>query len=235
MNTLAGGGSLLTLPALIFLGLPAGTANGTNRVAILVQSLIASESFRRGGVLRVGTATRLLLPALAGAAAGAALAVRVPDVAMERIIALALLVFLVPVLVKPDVWLHGRRGALQAGTVPAWIYAALFAVGVYGGFLQAGVGFAILAVLVPGGGLDLVRANAVKVYLVSGFTAIALAIFLAGGRIEWAPGLVLAAGNAAGGWIGARLALRRGATFVRGVLVAAVLASAAKLLGLLPG
>lgn len=234
INTLAGGGSLLTLPALIFVGLPAGVANGTNRVAILIQSATASASFRRGGALRLRSATLLLLPSLLGAAAGAAVAVRVPDLLMERIIAVSLLVFLVPVLVKPNVWLHGRAAALSARP-PAWMYPALFAVGVYGGFLQAGVGFLILAVLVLGGGLDLVRANGVKVYLVAGYTLVALAIFLASGQIEWRSGLALAAGNGMGGWLGARMALRRGAGFVRVVLVASVLASAAKLLGLLPG
>jgi len=233
VNTLAGGGSLLTLPALIFVGLPAGVANGTNRVAVLVQSATASAGFRRGGALDLKRATLLLLPSLAGAAVGAALAVRVPDDAMQRVIAVSLLVFLVPVLVKPDVWLHGRPGAFS-GRPPVWMYPALFAVGVYGGFLQAGVGFLILAVLVLGGGLDLVRANGVKVYLVAGYTVLALAIFLASGQVEWRSGIALAAGNGVGGWLGARMALRRGAGFVRAVLVVAVLASAAKLLGLLP-
>jgi uncharacterized membrane protein YfcA len=107
-----------------------------------------------------------------------------------------------------------------------------FFIGVYGGFIQAGVGIFLLAGLVLGVGYDLVRANAVKVGIVLFFTIFSIGVFISKGHVNWLIGLVLAIGNMLGAWFGARVAAEKGAVWVRRLLIAVVTISAAKLLGI---
>lgn len=230
VNTLAGGGSLITLPLLIFSGLPASVANGTNRVAIVLQNVGGLAGFRKHG-LRVGReAWILLIPSMAGAILGARLAINLDEATMRRAIAVLLVAMLVPILrsAKP-----GAKKAPASLSFPWWVWPAYFVVGVYGGFLQAGVGFLYLALLAGAQGLDLVRANLIKVFLILAYSVVALALFAAEGKVAPVQGLVLAAGNMAGGWVGAHMAVRRGERLIRAILIVAVLASAVKLTGLL--
>lgn len=231
INTLAGGGSLITLPALIFLGLPAAVANGTNRVGILLQSLVATRQFARSDLVAWRLGGRLLVSTSLGAALGSWLSVDLDEALFRRIIGVVMLVMLGVVLARPRRWLVGRQGdpprhARWTGPL------AFFGIGIYGGFLQAGVGVFLLAGLVLLEGRDLLRANALKSLLAAGFTVPALVVFLANDLVQWLPGLVLAAGSSLGGWLGARLAVRGGAPFIRWVLIATVSLSASKLLGL---
>lgn len=231
INTLAGGGSLITLPLMLFLGMPAALANGTNRVAILAQNVAATASFRAGGV-RVGRLSLWLLgPAALGTVIGAFVAIDIDERLFRRVLGIVMLLFAVWVLFDK------KSFARDAGQAPdrrpgAWHLLAFFALGIYGGFLQAGIGVLIIAALVGGMGLDLVRANAVKVSVVLGYTAVALAIFWAHRKVDALAGLALAAGHAAGGVLGARLTVKKGSPFVRAVLIAVVVASSVKLLGI---
>lgn len=229
VNTLAGSGSLITLPLLIFLGLPAPLANGTNRVAILLQNVVGVTSFRRQGVLSFGPSLWLAVPAVAGSLVGARIAVELNEAMMRRTIGVLMLVMVVVLLVRPKRWLEGK--AEHVHRRPGWpLIVAFFAIGAYGGFIQAGVGIFLLAGLVLGAGYDLVRANAVKVLIVLLFTAFALAVFVLHGQVVWKVGLVLALGNMTGAWIAARMAVKRGVVFVRWLLVAVVLVSGLALL-----
>lgn len=229
INTVAGGGSIITLPLLIFAGLPPSVANGTNRVAIVLQNVGALAGFKRHGFTVGRSAWRLLIPSVAGALIGVFLALHLDESQMRRVIGLVLVVMLIPLL---------RRNRPQgAGAVDPpvtwWTWPAYFLVGVYGGFLQAGVGFMYLALLVGGQGLDLIRANVLKVFFILVYTVIALAIFALSGKVEVAPGIALAIGTTAGGWLGARLAVRRGEAWIRVILVAAIFVAALKLLGVI--
>ena len=215
LNVLAGGGSFLTLPVLLFLGLPAPLANGTNRVAILLQNAGAAWTFRRQGVLDLGSLAWAALPATAGAAVGAWLALDVGDLAFRRLLAVLMVVLSAVSLWSP------RWAAVERR--PSWAPLAFFAVGVYGGFIQAGVGFLVLAATTAAG-LDLVRGNAVKVLSVLCWTTAALAVFAANGSVDWRLGAALAAGNFVGGLTGARLTVLKGHRWVRVVVtVTAVL------------
>lgn len=229
INTLAGSGSLITLPVLILLGLPANVANGTNRVGVLLQNIVAVETFRRHGTLDAAGSLKLIVPAVLGAILGAALAVNVDAALLKRIIGVLMLVMLVVVLWRPNRWLeahatkHGAR---------LWIQAPVFfAIGAYGGFIQAGVGIFLLAALVLSAGYDLVGANAIKNLAVLVFTIAALAVFVVHGQVRWELGLLLGLGNAGGAWCAARLAIRRGAEFVRWALIVILLIAAIALLG----
>lgn len=225
INVLAGGGSFLTVPLLIFMGLPAGIANGTNRIGILLQNVSAVWSFRRDGLLERADLWRSALPAIPGGILGTWLALIVSDTAFQRILAF--------LMVALSLWsLRSPRPAPAAGSPPPrpWALALGFAaVGVYGGFVQAGVGFLFLT-LTTTAGFDLVRGNAIKVLAIGSLTVLSLAIFTWQGRVDWALGLALGVGNFFGGLWGARLTVLKGHAWVRRVVTAMILLFAVKLL-----
>jgi uncharacterized protein len=228
LNILAGGGSLLTLPLLIFLGLPAAVANGTNRIGVLCQNLVAIGSFRRHGVLPMKLALLCTAPALAGSYLGALWAVEIDERLFQRLLAGIMVGVLVIILLDP-----AKRLRLQEQHFTplrlAVLLGSFFIVGIYGGFVQAGVGFLILPALLVHG-FDLVRANAVKIFVVLLLTVPALAVFIWHEQIDWLLGLVLALGNASGGWLASRVAVTKGHDWLKRVVSAVVVLLALKLL-----
>lgn len=230
INTLAGSGSLITLPLLIFLGLPANVANGTNRVAILLQNVVGVTRFHQQGVLNWKRGLILAAPAIVGAIIGAQIAVNLDEEMMRRTIGALMVIMFFILLIRPKRWLQGRP-ELTDKPVDVMQILIFFAIGVYGGFIQAGVGLFLLAGLVLGAGFDLVKGNAVKVLIILAFTIFALAVFVINGQVNWFVGLILAIGNMLGAWIAAKMAVQKGAGFVRWLLIAVVLVSAAVLLG----
>jgi len=230
INTLAGSGSLITLPLLIFLGLPATVANGTNRVGVLLQTAVATNSFHRQKMLDVRGGLTLAIPAIIGSLVGAQIAVNLNEEMMRIAIGVLMVIMLIVILVRPKRWLEGRPEALteRPGLKQIVIF---FGIGIYGGFIQAGVGVFLLAGLVLSVGYDLVRANAVKTLIIFCFTIAALAIFVMNDQVDWGVGIILAVGNAFGGWVAAQMAVKRGAQFVRWLLIAVVIISALNFLG----
>jgi uncharacterized protein len=228
INTLAGSGSLITLPVLILLGLPANVANGTNRVGILIQNVVSVATFRNHAMLDLGGDWKLVVATIAGSIAGAELAVDLDEAVLRRTIGVLMLVMLGIVVLRPRRWLSDHADGTPARP---WIQLPLFfAIGVYGGFIQAGVGIFLIAGLVLGAGYGLVRANAVKNLIVLVFTVAALAVFVVNDQVHWGLGLLLAVGNAAGAFVAARLAVARGAPFVRYALITILLMSSVALL-----
>jgi hypothetical protein len=228
LNVLAGGGSLLTLPLLIFMGLPSAVANGTNRIAILCQNVFAIRSFRQRGVMPLELALLCTPPALIGSWVGANLAINLNDELFNRILALIMLGVLVFTIVDP--MKHMRTGDFTFSRGRKLVLAvSFFGVGIYGGFVQAGVGFLIITALLIHG-LDLVRINAIKVVVIFAYTFVALGVFMFYGQINYVLGLSLAAGNSLGGVIGPRLAVDRGHEWIKKVVSITVLVFALKLL-----
>jgi uncharacterized membrane protein YfcA len=229
INTLAGSGSLLTLPLLMFIGLPPNVANGTNRIAIMLQSLVGSMGFRKQGALNLKAGLLLGIPSVFGSVAGALLALAIQAKAMERVVGVLLIIMFFVVLFKPEAWLKGRQEKDMSGS--KWLnFLIFFFIGVYGGFLQAGVGFFLLGGLVLGAGLDLVKANAIKNFLVFLYTPFALAVYMIGNQVDYKAGLILSIGSMAGAWLGTKSAVSWGPVFIRYVLLVAVLVSAVQLL-----
>jgi len=222
INVVAGGGSFLTLPLLLFLGLPAAVANATNRVGVLAQNVSGVWGYHRHGALDWRWATRASLPALAGAALGAWAAVRVPDFAFTRLLSILMIVITLWSLWRNRAGAPAGRAASHSVHGGPWVAAGFFATGFYGGFIQAGVGFFILA-LTSAAGLDLIRGNAVKVWGVLLMTLLSLAIFAHAGTVDWARGAVLGAGNFTGGLIGVRLAVLKGHRWLERVVTATIL------------
>ncbi len=228
INVMAGGGSSITLPTLIFLGLDGATANGTNRIAIFIQNIFAILSFRRQQVNDARASLKLAVFTLPGAVLGALVAVRISDLWFQRILAVIMVGIVLSLFTSPP-----KQNAHTATTSTAnpWIYPALLGIGFYGGFVQVGVGFLFMAALYHLLKLNLVYVNMHKVFIVFVYTLPALFIFIASGKVNWLYGLSLAAGNATGAWFSARAAVRGGEGVIRTVLAVAILLMAAKLFG----
>lgn len=229
INTLAGSGSLISLPILMFIGLPPNVANGTNRIGILFQNIVSSIYFFRKKVLDVKTGLILGIPAVIGSVAGAFIVLELGDRLVEVVIGIVLLIMLIPVLFKPGQWLKNMHGEIKHKRW--WLKVIVFGlIGVYGGFIQAGVGIFLLFALVLNSGYGLVRANALKVFINLIFTPFALIVFFAHGEIDVLAGLFLAAGNSIGAYIAGKWAVKRGAGFIRYVLMAVIIFAGIKLL-----
>lgn len=222
INTTAGGGSMLTLPLLMFLGLPTNVANGTNRIAILLQNVIGVSTFRQKNALDFTTDYKLAIPAVLGSIIGAFFAVEVDEALLKKIISGLMVGMFLIVVLKPEVWVKEQVGVV--GAKPTILqYIIFFFIGLYGGFIQMGVGFLLLAGLVLGCGHNLVKANAVKVFIVLIYMVFSLGIFVYHGQVDVVAGLILAVGNMGGAWLGANFTVKGGAKYVRYVLILALL------------
>lgn len=227
LDIIGGGGSFLTLPLLIFLGQPAVLANGTNRVGIVMQSIGAVWGFHRHGVVDWRSLTWAALPATMGCILGAYVALGTSDEDFKKLLAILLVVMTGWILWDPIPRWQARNSGVQL--LPTWVIAGGFlGAGFLGGFVQAGVGFVLLAVTTLAG-LDLVKGNGVKVLTVLCFASVGLIIFSVEGKVDWPMGLALASGRLLGGLWGVRLVVLKGHGWVKGVVTAAMLACALKL------
>jgi len=228
VNVMAGGGSLLTIPALLFTGLPAPVANGSNRIAILLQNVSAVTSFFRKGYSDLRLSLSLSACAIPGAIAGAFFGTKLSGVWFNRTLAAIMLTVMILMALKgkkaEPTASRPIRSRMMLGHV------LMVGAGFYGGFIQAGVGFIMMFVLHRVIGLDLVRVNMHKVFIIGCYTIVALTVFALNGKVNWPAGLVLAIGNMTGAWIGARFAIKKGERVIRLVLNVALAAIIVKLL-----
>lgn len=228
INTIAGGASLISLPVLIFLGLPPAVANGTNRVAIVVQTSMAVMGFRSKGVSTYPFNLYLGLSALVGSILGAYIAVDISGEAFNRILAIIMVAVVLVIIFKPGINLENLHERISGKYL--WIgILAFFFIGIYGGFINAGIGFIILLFLHYVNRLSLVRANATKVAVVLIYTLAALLVFVLNDKVIWQVGGVLAIGNGLGAWFSSRVSVQRGDGFVKTFLVVMVIGMAIKL------
>jgi len=183
VNTMAGGGSLLTLPLLIFLGLPPATANGTNRIAIIVSASSATLGFRSKNINTFPLSIYLGLAAFFGALIGSRIAVQIDGILFNKILAIIMIIVVVLMVFKPNYKSDLLRERTTGKTL-IWSMVAFFFIGIYGGFINAGIGFIIMLFLNYVNKLDLVRVNATKVTLVLIYTTAALATFILSGHID---------------------------------------------------
>lgn len=225
-NTVAGGGSMISFPLLILLGFPPHLANGTIRVTILMQNLVAVPTYARQGYFYPRQALICAAVAVPASLFGALTAVRLDPDPFRRFSGLLLLIVLVTLFIRPSSW-HRER-AERIRWLPMLVLMAV--VGFYGGFFQLGAGMPFLAVAVLAGGWDLVSANSLKVTVILLFILVSLLVFARAGQVDWAVGLALGVGNMAGAWLGARVAVKKGPTWIRWIMVAMGLAAAGKLL-----
>lgn len=230
INTLAGGGSIISLSLLMFLGLPAGVANGTNRIAIMIQNIIATTSFKQQKVLEVRKTFLLGIPAIIGSIFGAWIAVDLSEKVLKTAMAIIMLFMLVFILYNPKKMLSGND-LLQNRKVNLKNIIIFFLIGVYGGFIQVGVGYILLTALILSVGYSLVKANAAKVMIVLMYLPFSLVIFILNDQVNWKYGLIMAIGSIIGAFIASRLAVKKGVNFIRYVIIVIILLTASHLFG----
>ncbi|MCG6869232.1 MAG: sulfite exporter TauE/SafE family protein [Gammaproteobacteria bacterium] len=226
VNVMAGGGSALTLPLLIFFGMDASVANGTNRIAILAEAGSAVASYHKRSYSEFRTSLGLALLTLPGAVLGAFYASRIDDALFEKVLGMVMLFIVASLL------FDGRIGGNSDSenrwrrrlTVPVMI-----GIGFYGGFVQAGVGFLLMWALRMLGGLDLVRVNMHKVFIVFFYSLPVISIFVATGNVDWIAAVVLSAGMGLGAWWSAHVSVKGGEGIVKRVLSLVLLLMAVKL------
>ncbi len=224
-NVLAGGGSLLSLPMLSFAGLDLGIANATNRISILCQNFSALYLYQKHGKIKWQEVFQYIVPAVIGAAIGTLTAIYMPPKAFRIIAAILISIMGILLIAKPKMWEDPAGTPLSK---PART-AALFATGLYGGFIQAGVGFFLIWVIVSGCKKDIKEANIIKIVVVALYTIASLILFASFGMVNWAAAAALALGAAIGGNIGARFNLKGNMELIRWILTIAVFISAGKL------
>lgn len=229
VNTIAGSGSFLTLPLLIEAGMPAPVANGSNRVSILLQTITGLLTFRKEKMLDFHNAFLLSITVIPGAVGGAIIAADIPKEIMEKAIGFIMIAFLLISLLAPSKILKDLQ-LNQSIRLKLGHYIIFFFIGIYGGFIQAGVGIFMLFGLVLGPGYDLVRANAIKLFLTCIFTPFALIVYIYNDMIDWKPAIILAGGSMIGAWVGARFAVKKGSAAIRWLLIFIIAATAIKMI-----
>lgn len=239
MNVLAGGGSLLVMPIMVLLlGMPGPLANGTTRVAILAQNISAITGFRKKGFSDFKLSLSLSLCALPGAALGAFYGTKLEGEWFNRVLAVVMVgVMIVMALDKRKPKKTAPAGEPERAPDPGAArkrliagHALMVLAGFYGGFIQAGVGFILMAILHRVMGLDLVRVNMHKVFIVGAYTIVAIGFFAWSGNIHWMRGVILAVTMSAGGWVGTHVAVTKGEGAIRLVLNVALVVLIVKLL-----
>jgi uncharacterized membrane protein YfcA len=223
INSIAGGGTLVSFPALLWVGRDPVLANATSTVALWPASLAGAYGFR--GELKGGARTFLLFaaPSLVGGVLGAVLLLRTPSETFGRLVPF-LILFATLLLAAQEPISRRLRGDREEAHQPtrAWWVGALvfqFMVGVYGGYFGAGIGILMLAALGLLGFTDIYRMNALKNLLAICINGVAAIYFIASGKVYWMDVFVMMAAAIAGGYSGARLAYRLGRRFVRTAVI----------------
>lgn len=229
LNTLAGGGSLLSLPLLIFLGLDGPTANGTNRLSIISQSFFAIQGFRSRGISTHPFNLWFGFAALAGAIPGAIIAVNIDAEMFNKVLAVIMLVLISTLVYDPFKKTEHAAELLSKGRF-ATSLVAVFGIGLYIGFIQAGAGIMVVLTMVLVHRFSLAKANYIKIWVTLLANGIAMAIFIFKGLIDWPFAIALSSGAAMGGWLGSRFAIDKGERFVRPILIVMTIIMALRLL-----
>lgn len=224
---------MLTVPLLVIAGVPGVAANGSNRVGILASNIASIISFKREGVQTSVRLLVVLVPAVLGSVVGAFGISELTDQTFERIFGLLMLPLIALVVLKPERSNSASKDRTRWPDRSRWSMPTrvlvFFAIGVYAGAIQAGVGLLLIAAL-SHIGVDLISANLVKVIFSMCATLVALPVFILGGNVIWEPAIYLALGLSAGGWIGAKFAVKGGEKWIRVVIGIATLALAIRLI-----
>lgn len=229
LNTVAGGGSLISMPILIFMGLPSTVANGTNRVAILTQNIFAVGGFHSKGIQLPFPYTYFLSGvSLVGGLIGAYLATDISDLVFNRILAIVMIAVVISIVFNRT---SNTKSAEENLSPQRQVIGSIlfFFLGIYGGFLQAGIGFMVIALLTHVNNFNLIKINYIKVFAALLYTGAAIVIFAIGGKVVWTIGLTLAIGQGIGGWYASRWSVDKGEKWIKRILVIAVAGMAIKL------
>lgn len=225
LNSVAGGGSFLTLPALVFTGMPAVAANATGTVALLPGYASGTWGFREDLAPPPGLSMRaIVLISLIGGSVGAALLLFTSDTAFRKVVPWLLLAATAMFAFAPQ--LRKWAGASTHGPASPWKSGlGMFLVAGYGGYFNGGLGILLLALFGLLGQTQLNAMNGMKNLVSALLTAIAVVIYAAGGLVHWPEALLMMVAATLGGYVGARVARRIPAPWLRGGIVAIGLAT----------
>jgi uncharacterized membrane protein YfcA len=228
INVNAGGGSFITLPVLIFTGLPAAVANGTNRVALAAANIISVLNFKKNGYFDWKLAMFFAIPATIGAVAGSFVSINLPDDLYNTLLAIVIIMVILFVIINPSRFIKAPAEITRNRKILGFII--FLALGFYGGVIQAGVGFLLMTSLFFITGYSLVKINSLKVLIVLVYMAFSLAVFIISGNVNWVYALVLSVGNGTGAFLGSHFAIKHGDKWIRVIMIVASLLMALKLL-----
>ncbi len=228
MNVMAGGGSAITLPILIFLGLDASVANGTNRIGLLSQNISGILSFRRENVSQIKLSIKLGLLTLPGAIIGSFFATKISNDLFEKILGIVMIGIVITMVIPNSKDFIEEKITKK---LPWLIYPAMVLLGFYGGFIQVGIGFLIMLTLHNILKMKLVYVNMHKIFIVMIYTVPALIIFIISGNVNWLWGLCLACGSWIGAWWSAKVSVRKGEKVIKVFLIVTIIIMSLKLLG----
>lgn len=227
LNVMAGGGSMLSVPVMIFLGVPGTVANGTNRIAILPQNISAVIAFYRKGFANFSLSLTLAACTIPGTLIGALVATRIPNDQFNTWLAV-IMIFVLIVMSLPQKRQVEQQELTKARFVSGHLLMVL--VGFWGGFIHIGVGFLLMPVLNRVMGLDLITTNSHKVFIVLCYTVVALLVFASQLELMWKFGLALAVGTTIGGWLAANFQIKQGIEAVKWTLNIVIIVFIIKLL-----
>jgi len=202
---LAGNGSAITLTIFMeFMGLSPIVANATNRIGAGAQSIVSTTVFHKAGKIDWKWGGPYIVITFLGGMFGLWLALIVNDAQFKAVYGYLMIVMLVVVLVNPKRWIQPSD---KPPMVSKWVlYILFFLLGIYGGFIQMGMGVIFLAVTVLLGRMDIIRANALKVVCVGAYTMVLLVIFHIQGLLDWKAGSLVAIGQVLGAWVCSKFA-----------------------------
>jgi uncharacterized membrane protein YfcA len=224
INTLAGGGTIISISLFMLLGLPPVVANGTNRIPIILQNLVSVFNFYRDKKIDVKKAVYCTVPVIVGSLLGSSLSIVINDDIFIVFFVIIMILMLLLMFLKPDKWLKGDINKMnQPISILQLIF--YFLTGIYAGFIHIGMGYFLLAVLVLMGGYNLLRANAMKSFIVLLYAPFSLIFFVYYGKINYEYGLIHAIGNMIGAYIASKWAVKWGMNFIRWVMVIFVIIS----------
>ena len=231
INTLGGGGSVITMALFMAMGIPVAVANGTNRIAVVMQNLSATIAFMRKKMLDLKSSVLLGLPTILGTIAGSLFALDVSDRTFKICLSLVLAIILIYLILDRDNAAPKQEG--HKLKIRWWHYPIFFFVGFYGGYIYIGLGFLILAVTIWTMRLDIVTANVLKGCVIFISTPFALAVFMYNGQVDYVAGLVHGVGNILGAVLASHWAVSWGVKFVKWFTLFIIVVSFIDLVGLI--
>jgi uncharacterized protein len=232
INTFAGSGTAINYFLFNMLGIPMNVANGTVRMGVIMQSIANTIQFYRGNKLDLVKGLLISIPITIGSVLGAEIAINIDVRIFNKVIGIVLLLMLILMFYNPNRWIEGKQ-SINSHKIKLWHFLVYFIIGIYGGFIHMGVGIFLMVAFVWISGYDLVKAAALKMFVVLIYTPFVFAIFIANHQVEYLVGFITGLGNLLGGIWAARLALKWGAGFIRWFLVVFLAIFSLKLLGLI--
>jgi uncharacterized membrane protein YfcA len=224
INIMAGGGSVLTIGIMILLGIEPIVANGTNRIGVITGTLAGAATYKSEKFTDIKTSFLLGIWAIPGAIAGSLFSVHISNQLFQKILS-SVMIFILITLLLPQKKIGQTTERLKKSNL---IYPAMLLIGFYGGFIQIGVGFILMAAFRHLMQYDLLRVNMHKTFVVLIYTLPVLIIFGMSGKINWFYAIAISVGNAAGSYFSVKLALKKGEKVVKIVLIIAILLMAIK-------